>query len=163
MIFLSLRFYVKSILSKKYVILAHIMKLCTFWRLKFTNLTKFRPLKKAKTAVLEFRNYLELISRKIWVIEISWNFHTVNYNTFVLEHTFWENSIESQPLKIGLKYDNFNSWKCSRVDIWAIWKVSKCGLIKKVSFICTLLYLESYIISTSTTKVLIVGSKVLVA
>ena len=41
------------------------MKFCTFWRLKFTKLTKSWASKLSKTAVLEFRNSQKLISRKI--------------------------------------------------------------------------------------------------
>ena len=71
--FLSLRFYVKSNLAKL-VILAYLeglnfdfMNFCTFWRLKFTNLTEFRASKMAKTAVLELQDPQKLISRNIWV------------------------------------------------------------------------------------------------
>ena len=45
---------------------------CTFWRLK---LAKFRA---QKVAVLGLLNFPKLISRKIWLTEKSWNFHTVH-------------------------------------------------------------------------------------
>ena len=53
------------------------MKFDTFWRLKFTKSTKFRAPKLAKTTVLQILDSQKLISRKIWVIGKSWNFHTV--------------------------------------------------------------------------------------
>ena len=33
----------------------------------------------AKTAVLKLLDSLKLISRKVWMTEKSWNFHTVNW------------------------------------------------------------------------------------
>ena len=53
------------------------MKFCTFWRLKFTKLTKFRTPKIAKTAIFALLESPKVISRKIWMTEESWNFHTV--------------------------------------------------------------------------------------
>ena len=88
MIFLSFRFYVKSILTfldvqKKQFL--HILRLwilifmhfCNFWRLKFTKWTKFTAPKMAKTAFFSLLESTKLISPKIWVMEKSWNFHTV--------------------------------------------------------------------------------------
>ena len=66
MILLSLRFYVKSIFRGS-----------RSARLKFTKLSIFRAPKMAKTAVLKLLHSPKLISRKIWVIVKSWNFHTV--------------------------------------------------------------------------------------
>ena len=68
------------------------MKLCTFWRLKFTNFTKSRPSKKAKTTVLELLDSPKLISRKIWVIGKSWNFQTVNLIFLSYRHVAHLNS-----------------------------------------------------------------------
>ena len=42
-----------------------LMNFCTFWRLKFTKLTKFRAPKMAKTAVSQILDSPKLISRKI--------------------------------------------------------------------------------------------------
>ena len=77
MIFLSLRFYVKSILensrSAKSAILTHsqalnfdIYEIFTFWRLKCTKLTKI-----AEMAIIEFQNSPKLISCNVWVREKS--------------------------------------------------------------------------------------------
>ena len=79
-IFLSLRFYVKSkltILEYQNLPFSYIERLwnlklmifCTFWRLNVTKFTKFRGPKIAKTEVLGLIDYLESISRKIWVTE----------------------------------------------------------------------------------------------
>ena len=46
-----------------------LMIFCTFWRLNVTKFTKFRGPKIAKTEVLGLIDYLESISRKIWVTE----------------------------------------------------------------------------------------------
>ena len=51
----------------------------TFWGLNCTQLTKFKAPKMAKTVVLALFHSSKLISRKIWVMEKSWNFHTVWY------------------------------------------------------------------------------------
>ena len=75
-IFLSLRFYVKSkLVNLRYsnlqfqafqqIVRLWIINLCTFWRLEFTKLTKFRAPNMAKTAVLELLDSPKLISRKI--------------------------------------------------------------------------------------------------
>ena len=50
----------------------------TFWRLKFKKFTKVRGPKRTKTGSLELLDFSKLISRKIWVTEKSWNFHTVS-------------------------------------------------------------------------------------
>ena len=60
------------------------MKFCTFWRLKFTKLSKFREQKMAKMAGLELLVSAKLISRKIWMREKSWNFHTVHRNLWYI-------------------------------------------------------------------------------
>ena len=55
-IFLSLRFYVKSKLVNlpfQQSVRLWIMNFCTFWRLKFNKLTKFRSPKMAKIDVLD--------------------------------------------------------------------------------------------------------------
>ena len=43
-----------------------LVNFCTFWRLKFTKLTKFRAPKRTKIAVIEVQNFPKLISRKIF-------------------------------------------------------------------------------------------------
>ena len=63
------------------------MNFFIFWRLKFTKSTKFRAPKMAKTAILELLNFQNLISRKIWLIEKSWNFHTVVWTNVWLVKT----------------------------------------------------------------------------
>ena len=74
-IFLSLRFYVKSIFgildrSAKYAILTHLQALfALFCRLKCTKSTKFRGPKMAKKGILGLLDSPKLISRKIWMIE----------------------------------------------------------------------------------------------
>ena len=50
---------------------------CTLFLLKFTILTNFRASKKGKMTILELLHSPKLISWKIWVIQKSWNFHTV--------------------------------------------------------------------------------------
>ena len=87
MIFLSLRIHVKSILGGFYVEVQNLpfdhismlrivisMNFCTFWMLKSTKLTKVSV---PKMAFFELLDSPKLLSRKIWVIEKSWNFHTV--------------------------------------------------------------------------------------
>ena len=70
--------------SAKSAILTHseALNFCTFWKLKFTKSTKFRAPKIAKMAVSELLVSPKLISRNIWVIEKSCNFHTVHYHVF---------------------------------------------------------------------------------
>ena len=53
------------------------MNFCTFWKLKFIKSTKLRGQKIAKMAILDILESPKLISRKIWVIEKSWNFHII--------------------------------------------------------------------------------------
>ena len=53
------------------------MIFCTFCRLNFTQATKFRSPKMVKTSNLELLDCPELISRKIWVTEKSWNYNLV--------------------------------------------------------------------------------------
>ena len=55
------------------------MNFCTFWRLIFTKLTKFTAPKMVKLTVFALLEFTKLISHKIWMIEKSWNFHTVMY------------------------------------------------------------------------------------
>ena len=76
--FLPLRFYVKSKLANldsHSTISTHweSLNFWTFWRLK----TKLTKSKVPKIAVLEYLVSSKLISRKIWVVEKLWNFHTV--------------------------------------------------------------------------------------
>ena len=53
------------------------MNVCKFWRVTFIWYAKFRAPRMAKTAILELPDSPKLISRKIWVTEKNWNFHTV--------------------------------------------------------------------------------------
>ena len=53
------------------------MDFCTFWRLKFTTWTEFTAPKMAKTADFTLLESSKLTSRKISVIQKSWNSHTV--------------------------------------------------------------------------------------
>ena len=89
MIFVSSRFYVKSILRILEVQnqpFYHIQRLwiltfmnfCTFWRLKCTKWTKFAAPKVAKMAVFALLKSTNSISRKISEIQKSWSFHTVH-------------------------------------------------------------------------------------
>ena len=69
------------------------MESCNFWRLKLTKSTKFRAKKKLeKTAFFALLDPLKLISRKIWVIEKSWNLRNVPF--FLLEIAFYLAIIE---------------------------------------------------------------------
>ena len=45
-----------------------ILKFCTFWRLKFTKLTKFRTPKMATLTDLQLLDPSKLLSRKIWML-----------------------------------------------------------------------------------------------
>ena len=63
------------------------MNFCTFWKVKLTKLTKIRSPKFAKKAVFALQESSKLISRKIWVIEKSWNFHTVIHQQIIF---FWK-------------------------------------------------------------------------
>ena len=58
------------------------MNFCTFRRLKSTKLTIFKATKIAKKSVLELLDSPKLISRKIWMTEKFWNFHTVLLSPF---------------------------------------------------------------------------------
>ena len=49
-----------------------------FWRLKCTKRTKVTTPKMSKRDVFALQESSKLTSRKIWVIEKSWNFHTLN-------------------------------------------------------------------------------------
>ena len=108
-IFLSLRFYVKSKLANvefknlpfntlgglRILIFMHF---CTIRRLIFTKLTKIIASKMAKTAVLELLDSPKLISRKIWIKENFWNLHTVRSNNPInqdfCEGNFWWHRIK---------------------------------------------------------------------
>ena len=90
MIFLSLRFYVKTILEnlevQNLLFFTHLGALnfdfyefCTFWRLKSTKLTKLRAPKMAIKAVLELLDSPKLFSRKIWITEKFRNIPTVHF------------------------------------------------------------------------------------
>ena len=79
--------------SAKSVIFTHLealnlifMNFCTIWRLKFTKLTKFTFPKMEKTAFFALLESTKLISRKISVIQKSWNFHTVIFNSNLTVH-----------------------------------------------------------------------------
>ena len=87
-IFLSLRFYVKSNFGIPDVENCHFntftgsevwffMNFYNFEGWNLTISTKLIATKMAKTAFLELLDARKLISRKIWMIEKSWNFHTV--------------------------------------------------------------------------------------
>ena len=89
MTFLSFRFSVKSIWGTLEVHICHyntfrgseiwfFMNFCTFWILIFTKLAKFTALKIAKMAFFELLQPSKSISRKIWVTENCWIFHTVH-------------------------------------------------------------------------------------
>ena len=84
-IFLSLKFYMKSFFyyfwSAKSAILTNFEALKFDFYAFLHFLTKFRAPKIVK-AVFEFLDSLKLISRKIWMTEKSWNFHTVRYSLF---------------------------------------------------------------------------------
>ena len=53
------------------------LNFCTFWRQKLTKITKFRAPKIAKICIFETFTFSKLISRKIWITEKSWIFHTL--------------------------------------------------------------------------------------
>ena len=96
MIFLSLRFYVKSILrilQMQYMPFQQIQRLsiliylnfCTFWRLKLTKITKFRAPKIAKMAVLKCVEdkksskvfYVPPFFRAIWISRSAHSSHSL--------------------------------------------------------------------------------------
>ena len=61
-----------------------------FLKAEMYQINKFRALapKMAKTSVLELLDSPKLISRKIWMIEKSWNFHTVTcWSAICLQNT----------------------------------------------------------------------------
>ena len=63
------------------------LNFCTFWRLKFPKSTKFGAPKMEKMAILQLGKSPKLISRKIRVIEKSWNFHIVKLTWL------WQNTL----------------------------------------------------------------------
>ena len=80
MIFLSLRFYVKSILGVLEVQNLPFQNIWRLWILTFVNfctINKFKATKIVNMAVLELLDSPKLISRKIWMTQKSWYFHTV--------------------------------------------------------------------------------------
>ena len=88
LIFVLLRFYVKSILvilnvqnlpfkHNLWVWILIFHDFLHFCMLKITKSTKFRAPKMAKTAVFDLINSPKLISCKIWKTEKSWNLHTL--------------------------------------------------------------------------------------
>ena len=58
------------------------MNFWALWMLKFTKLKNSELLKTAKTVVLELLYSQKLISHKIWMIEKSWNFDTMDNSCF---------------------------------------------------------------------------------
>ena len=94
------------------------MNFSTFWRPKFTKLTKFRTSKMAKTAVLGPLDGQKLITRKIGRTEKSWNFHTVG---------------EEGAVKFSA-FNNF-SWNqfglTFRLSTKKIPEISHCGILRK--------------------------------
>ena len=83
MFFLLFRFCVKlhfGNLERQILPFQHILRhwllifvdFCTFSRLRFTKLSKFRVPKTTQTAVLELLDSPKLISRKIWMTEKSY-------------------------------------------------------------------------------------------
>ena len=103
--FLSLRFYVKSmlgILEVQNLQFWHILRfwiwlfmiLCTLRILKFTKSKKVRAPKPAKTALFEFLHSPRLISRKIWVIEKSENLHTMLDVTSLVKTLIWLKNVD---------------------------------------------------------------------
>ena len=88
-IFQSLRFCVKSILGifeveKLPFSQFQILWIFIFWKLKLQTLQNSEQLKLKKTALFEFQEVAKLISRKIWVTEISKNLHTVFWKQTIL-------------------------------------------------------------------------------
>ena len=83
------------------------MHFCTFWRLKFTKWTKFTAPKMAKTASFALLESTKLISRKIWVIGKSWNFHTVRKN-YSFSDCPWPVQILASKSKMSLIWVSLN-------------------------------------------------------
>ena len=86
---LSFRFYVKSILEileVQNLPFWHILRLWIFifyellhfWEVEIDQINKIRSLKMAKTADFALLESPKLISRKISVVQKSWNFHTLH-------------------------------------------------------------------------------------
>ena len=79
-LFLSLRFYVKStsaIFTHWEALNFDFYDFLHFLKAEIYHMNKSRALKMAKMAVLQILNSPKLVSRKTWVTEKSWNFHTV--------------------------------------------------------------------------------------
>ena len=97
--FLPLRIYVKLKLANVNVESqnCHLEDLnCHFYELlHFLKFTKLTELRAPKMAILELLVSLKLISRKIWVLEKSWNFHTlkiwfhVKLSIFAFFQLYW--------------------------------------------------------------------------
>ena len=138
--FLSLRFYVKSKCKICYFNIFRgfgfwlFMNFCSFWKLKMPKLTQFRASEIAKKLL----DSSKLISRKIWVIDKTWNFHTVQCEKTVI-------SLEKY-LDLGFLAlnDSISRNFCKtmvRVNIWnfhtvhtTVWKSHKstCTLLAKI-------------------------------
>ena len=66
-----------------------LMNFCIFWKLKFTKVKKFRAPNWQTMAVVVFLDSPNSISRKIWVTEKSWTFHTVCFLNCVNKSALW--------------------------------------------------------------------------
>ena len=86
-IFLSLRFFVKSILENVEVLKLSFLPFLGLWILLIWSISAFKKCKNSKESRYSASKCVKmadftlvespkLISRKIWVIEKSWNFHT---------------------------------------------------------------------------------------
>jgi len=101
------------------------MNFCIFWRLEFTKSTKIRAPEIAKTAVLLLLDSPKLISRKIWMTEKTWNFHTVwplpdVYNVGL----FWVNDCARSIIE-GLKFQRpFETWIPTRKQSYQMLQLS---------------------------------------
>ena len=90
------------------------MNFCTFRRLKFTRWTKYTAPKMAKTAVFALLEFTKLISRKISVIQKSWNFHAVD---IVITCHHW-NEINPQALRVAWLFVEVYATIGVSVSIW---------------------------------------------
>ena len=118
-------FSVTQILLKSILEILRVLKNTIFlWFLRLWILTfgQFQPSKSAKTpksknsetlnvlmADFARRDYLKLISRKIWVMEKCWNFHTVNFKLMKIEimHVNFTEFFSDSKLRQLWKYINF--------------------------------------------------------
>ena len=120
-IFLSLRFYVKSKLMnlKSQNLPFFICKGSEFWFCEFLHFLKGEIYQNDQTAVLEFLDSEKLISRKVWITEKSWNFHTVKEKFWNLQKNYLCHHWSTGLVDRGRGWQVWG-WGCPWAMVWRL-------------------------------------------